>query len=77
MQLLEGKALYANYKSSRDMLFSTMLVAGMDVDCSAFSGRIPFSVVIHIDRIIENYLTDWIAGKDIPPTVRLAWSREW
>ena len=24
-------------------------------------------MVIHIDRIIENYLTDWIAGKDIPP----------
>ena len=63
---LAGGSNNGIYKSSRDMLFSTMLVAGMDVDCSAFSGRIPFSVVIHIDRIIEQYMTDWIAGKDIP-----------
>ena len=55
---LAGGSNNGIYKSSRDMLFSTMLVAGMDVDCSAFSGRIPFSMVIHIDRIIENYLTD-------------------
>lgn len=57
---LAGGSNSGIYKSSRESLFSTMLVVGMDVDCGAFSGRIPYSMVVHIDRIIEDYLTEWL-----------------
>lgn len=56
---LAGGSNSGIYKSSRESLFSTMLVVGMDVDCGAFSGRIPYSMVVHIDRIVESYLTEW------------------
>ena len=55
------------YKYSRDVVFSLLLVAGMDVDCSAYSTRIPFSLVVSIGDIVQEYLEDWVAGKDIPP----------
>lgn len=57
---LAGGSNSGIYKSSRESLFSTMLVVGMDVDCGAYSGRIPYSMVVHIDRIVEDYLTEWL-----------------
>ena len=38
------------------------LIAGMDTDCSLLSSRIPFSVVINIDRLVEQYLSEWYNG---------------
>lgn len=55
------------YKYVRENMFSGMLVAGMDVDCSAYSTRTPFSMVVHIDRLLSQWLGDWIQGKEIPP----------
>ena len=56
---LAGGSNNGIYKSSRETLFSTILVVGMDVDCGAYSGRIPFSVVVHVDQIVEEYLNEW------------------
>lgn len=55
------------YKYSREDNIFLPLIAGMDVDCSYFSPRIPFSVVIHIDELVNEYLTAWTEGKDIEP----------
>ena len=41
------------------------LVAGMDVDQSAYSSRIVGSVVKHIDILVANYLNAWIDGKPL------------
>lgn len=44
---------------TRQFPFTTMLVAGMDVDCSGLSTRVPFSVIIPISEVVESVLTDW------------------
>lgn len=43
-----------------------MLVAGMDVDCSEFSPRIPFSVVINIRSVVKDILGKWLDQQDLP-----------
>ncbi len=54
------------YKYVRENMFSGMLVAGMDVDCSGYSTRIPFSLTLAIDRLLTGFLTDWLAGASLP-----------
>ena len=63
---LAGGSNTGIYKYSREETFEMMLVAGMDADCSAHSGRIPFSIVIRTDRVIEEYLTQWFNGEKLP-----------
>lgn len=55
------------YKYSREDNIFLPLIAGMDVDCSYFSPRIPFSVVVRIDKLVNEYLTAWVQGKEIEP----------
>ena len=42
------------------------LVIGMDVNKSAFSPRVPFSMVIETGQILHDYLMDWLRGRDWP-----------
>ena len=63
---LAGGSNAGIYKYSREEPFEMMLVAGMDADCSAHSGRIPFSVVVRTDKVIEEYLTQWFNGEKLP-----------
>jgi basic membrane lipoprotein Med (substrate-binding protein (PBP1-ABC) superfamily) len=51
--------------------FSAALMAGMDVDQTGQSSRIPFSVVIRIGDVLNQYLTDWSAGREWPASQRL------
>ena len=51
------------YKFSRESPFVLMLIAGMDVDCSLFSKRVPFSVVIDVRSVVKDYVSHWNAGK--------------
>lgn len=53
------------YKFSRESPFVLMLIAGMDVDCSLFSKRVPFSVVIDIRSVVKDYMSRWNAGENI------------
>lgn len=53
------------YKFSRESDFVLMLIAGMDVDCSLFSKRVPFSVIIDVRSVVKDYLRRWINGEDI------------
>lgn len=53
------------YKFSRESPFVLMLIAGMDVDCSLFSKRVPFSVVIDVRSIVKDYVSRWKAGENI------------
>lgn len=46
----------------------TPLLAGMDIDQSALSTRITGSVIKHLDRIVEEYLTDWLLTGNLPPS---------
>lgn len=64
---LAGGSNNGIYKYSRETPFYMSLVAGMDADCSLFSSRIPFSVVIYIDRLLENYLVAWYEGQEFEP----------
>ena len=61
---LAGGSNKGIYKYSRESDFYLPLIVGMDTDCSMYSDRIPFSIVIHIDKVVEQYLTDWL--DDIP-----------
>lgn len=42
------------------------LIIGMDVDQSAVSPRVPFSMVINIGEALRRYLDDWLEGKPWP-----------
>lgn len=59
---LAGGSNIGIYKYSRETSFYLPLVVGMDADLSMQSSRIPFSMVIHIDQVVEQYLTDWLNG---------------
>ena len=59
---LAGGSNIGIYKYSRETSFYLPLVVGMDADQSMQSSRIPFSMVIHIDKVVEQYLTDWLNG---------------
>ena len=63
---LAGGSNNGIYKYSREEPFELMLVAGMDADCSAYSNRIPFSVIIRTDKIIGNYLNMWLSTQEMP-----------
>ncbi len=62
---LAGGSNNGLYKYSREHRLVTMLVVGMDADCSAYSDRVPFSVVIKIDEVVNRYLSDWYEGKEL------------
>ena len=53
------------FKYSRETPFVFMLIAGMDVDCSLKSKRVPFSVVIDVKSVVGDYVGRWISGEDI------------
>ena len=59
---LAGGSNIGIYKYSRETSFYLPLVVGMDADQSMQSSRIPFSMVIHINKVVEQYLTDWLNG---------------
>ncbi|ADV43019.1 BMP family ABC transporter substrate-binding protein [Bacteroides helcogenes] len=59
---LAGGSNSGVYKYVRENMFSGMLIAGMDVDCSAYSTRTPFSLTLKIDRMLNTFLNDWLAG---------------
>lgn len=59
---LAGGSNNGVYKYSREYPFYMSLVVGMDVDCSLYSHRIPFSMVLHIDQILIELLTEWYKG---------------
>lgn len=59
---LAGGSNSGIYKYSRETPFYLPLVVGMDTDCSLFSPRVPFSIVIHIDNLVEQYLSEWYNG---------------
>ena len=53
------------YKFSRESPFVLMLIAGIDVDCSLYSKRVPFSVVIDVRSVVKDYVSRWRAGENI------------
>lgn len=53
------------FKYSRETPFVLLLIAGMDVDCSLMSKRVPFSVVVGVGSVTKDYVSRWISGEDI------------
>lgn len=53
------------YRYSREYAQCPYL-AGMDIDQSALSKRITGSVVKHIDRLVYNYLSEWVNTGNLP-----------
>lgn len=53
------------YKFSRESDFVLMLIAGMDVDCSLYSKRVPFSMIIDVRTVVKNYVSRWANGEHI------------
>lgn len=53
------------FKYSRETPFVLLLIAGMDVDCSLMSKRVPFSVVVDVRSVTKDYVSRWISGEDI------------
>lgn len=41
-------------------------VVGMDTDCNGQNDYIPFSMLIHIDRLVQHCLTQWHDGQEMP-----------
>ena len=53
------------YKFSRESPFVLMLIAGMDVDCSTYSKRVPFSMLVDVKTVVKDYVSRWIFGEDL------------
>lgn len=53
------------FKFSRESPFVLMLIAGMDVDCSLQSKRVPFSVVVNVKETVQDLVERWSRGEDI------------
>ena len=51
--------------------FQMALMAGMDVDQTGLSTRIPFSVVFKVGEVLNRLLHDWAEGTDWPAHLRL------
>lgn len=64
---LAGGSNAGIYKFTRETPFALHLVAGMDIDCSAFSTRVPFSVVVDIDKAVADRIDDWGADRLLEP----------
>lgn len=60
------------YLNSEDL--NQALSIGMDVNKAGQSTRIPFSMVIHVDKVIKLYLDNWIVGENWPATQRFGLS---
>ncbi len=54
------------YRSVEDEAFmaDSYLMAGMDVDMSSYSPSVVFSTAKHIDRVVEQYINEWLQGKE-------------
>lgn len=63
---LAGGSNSGIYKFSRENPFLLLLISGMDVDCSEYSTRIPFSLVIGIDQIVQSLLQEWYVDGELP-----------
>jgi basic membrane protein A len=63
---LAGGSNSGIYKYSREDVFNMLLIAGMDADCSDYSTRVPFSVVVNIDKVLYDTLSEWLATGQIP-----------
>lgn len=62
---LAGGSNNGMYKSTREEEFCIQLIAGMDVDCSLYSTRIPFSVIFNIKDLVASLLKKWINGEEL------------
>lgn len=56
---LAGGSNNGIYRYSREDYFSLLLISGMDMDCRDYSTRIPFSMLTHIDVILQETLEEW------------------
>lgn len=50
-------------------LFSVPLPIGMDVDCSEFSYKIPFSAYRKVGQALHDVLTRWAGGETLPRNI--------
>ncbi len=62
---LAGGSNSGMYKATREMEFNLNLIAGMDVDCSHYSTRVPFSVIFNIRKVVHSLLDEWISGNEL------------
>lgn len=62
---LAGGSNSGVYKSAREQEFCAQLIAGMDVDCSRYSTRVPFSVRFDMKRITASLLEEWLASGEL------------
>ena len=62
---LAGGSNNGMYKATREEEFNMNLIAGMDVDCSYYSTRVPFSVILNIRKVVRSILNDWISGNQL------------
>ena len=62
---LAGGSNNGMYKATREEEFNMNLIAGMDVDCSYYSTRVPFSVIFNIRKVVRSILNDWISGNQL------------
>ncbi len=53
------------YRSVEDeaIMTDSYWMAGIDVDMSSYSPSILFSTAKHIDRVVEQYINEWLQGK--------------
>ena len=68
--LLGGSAIGV-LRAMNDEEANLGLVIGMDVDQSALSSRVPFSMVVYIGDVLHRYLDDWLLGREWPASCTL------
>ncbi len=54
---------FYRYNRENPDLFYTL---GVDSDMQRYSPSVPFSIVKHVDKAVENWITAWFEGKELP-----------
>ena len=49
-----------------NQLIACQQAIGMDINCNDQNDYIPFSILFHVDQLIQDYLTRWLRGESLP-----------
>lgn len=73
---LLGGSYVGVQQAMTDNRLNAKLLVGMDADRSGQGNNIPFSVVVHIDRIVGTYLNDWRQGRPWTATATMGLAQQ-
>ena len=70
---LAGSSNLGVYNAVNQLIAGQQAI-GMDINCNDQNDYIPFSILFHVDQLIQDYLTRWQRGETLPRQERFGLS---